>query len=703
MKKLTCLCYLIFLLFAYTGAIAQKAKQTKPKAPAQQMPDLQNLIKDLPAEQQAMVKGMFNKTAAHPATEKATAVKYTSPIIPIYLKQPLQVPTEAEAKDKLLWYKGKKLNDSMLVTTRGMVVQYSRKRSIVIAQPLEKSDPFRKMADNLSKGSQMTDDFINKIAARKNSFLDYPLIQMAVDDFQVIDEQLTSVVKNTIELPPLPPNLNRPGADKARGGSMGFDEPTLEDDLEAMHNELKELLFNEPDMNFEPPPAKNFSLAFLCSGNAQKRYQEERKRWEEKFLEYEDNLMRAAMRIIQFMQVTGTISVSRTEAGARSINEDLQEAVSRSLSRRDKKIQLLISSNGKNIFMQDCVISRALRNERQKELMGFGNDKANAFNVLQLLGDPEFENYMNEEASKKNWDVILNMATTLGRNRQTQLLGIEGGVSDRLNQLFEKIMNMNRFALTVDLDFNVHYIDSDDEPSLKASGNIQTSGKAYVRLVRNKQGCKWTLEQSEVEYGNTKEAEYIPMRVNGGTKLVKNEKREWEEYSYNGPKDMLMPMPVFRISFTDLIHQDSVSLEPMQYLPNEYQNPSLSPSAYKKDLLGYVSHVFTSKAKTEMNESQIMDLAKEMMRKFSESPMMPSSLTALGMLKDKFLMRQKKQEAENKTAYAGLTGKAVMLFNALNNSSILVDNSIDTKHKDEGVEVTKGLIKIKVVNEPIQD
>jgi len=461
--------------------------------------------------------------------------------------------------------------------------------------------------------------------------------------------------------------------------------------------------FNEPDMNFEPPPVKNFSLAFQCDKNAQKRYQQERKRWEEEFLGYEDKLMRSAMRIHQFMAVTGTVSVSKTEAGARSLTEDLKEAITRSLSRADKKMKLLTGGNGKNIFMQDCVLTSVLQNERKKQLLGFGEDTDGTGAVSQLMEGAEFENYMNEEASKKNWDVILNMATTLGRNRQIQLLGIEGGVPERLNLLFEKLMNMNRFALSVDLDFNVHYIDSDDEPSLKASGNIQTAGKAYVRLVRNKQGCKWTLEQSEVEYGNTKEAEYIPMKVNGGTKLVKNEKKEWEQYSYSGPKDMLMPLPVFRIDFNDLYNKDTVTIQPMQYLPNEYQNPSLSPSAYTKDLLGYVGNVFISKAKTEMNESQIMDLAKEMMRKFSESPMMPSSLTALGMLKDKFLMRQKKQEAENKTAYAGLTGKAVMLFNALNNSSILVDNSIDTKHKDEGVEVTKGLIKIKVVNEPIQD
>ncbi|MEO7044263.1 MAG: hypothetical protein ABI091_03075, partial [Ferruginibacter sp.] len=89
-----------------------KKPKTMPAIPP--MPDIEKMMKDLPEDQRAMVKEMLgNKTT--PELNKVEPVKkVTSPIVKIELKQPLQVPTQAQAKDHLLWYKGKKINDSML-------------------------------------------------------------------------------------------------------------------------------------------------------------------------------------------------------------------------------------------------------------------------------------------------------------------------------------------------------------------------------------------------------------------------------------------------------------------------------------------------------------------------------------------------------------------------------------------------------------
>jgi hypothetical protein len=140
---------------------------------------------------------------------KVPSSKSPSSIISIPLKQLIQVPTKVQAKDKLLWYKGKKLNDSILVTTSGMVVLFSKKQNRIVVQPALKNDPFSNLISNLTKSKQWTEAYIDKEAATKNAFMNYPLIQLTVDEFNDIDERFNAVVKNTIDLP-LPSTIIAP-------------------------------------------------------------------------------------------------------------------------------------------------------------------------------------------------------------------------------------------------------------------------------------------------------------------------------------------------------------------------------------------------------------------------------------------------------------------------------------------------------------
>lgn len=97
-----------------------------------------------------------------------------SPLVPLTLKQPVAVPTAAQANDRLLWYRGRKLNDSTLVTAKGMVVQYSRRRELVILQPDKKTDPFQKTIDELVKNEDRKNAMAERFVQMDNGFLYYP-------------------------------------------------------------------------------------------------------------------------------------------------------------------------------------------------------------------------------------------------------------------------------------------------------------------------------------------------------------------------------------------------------------------------------------------------------------------------------------------------------------------------------------------------
>lgn len=683
MKKIILTALIIFLFF-HNGFCQQPTKT-----------QIDKMMKDAKAMLSKIQQQAKDAPSFHTTPQKKTEIKHVFPIVLIHLKQPLQIPTEAQAKDHLLWYKGKKMNDSMIVTTKGMLVLYSKKKDKVTAQPLEKNDPFRSLVINLSKTTQMTDDYINQEAAKKNSPMNYPIIQGAVDEFEDIDDRLNAVVKNTIDLS-VPP-LTQSAPVKPKSGAETNLPP--KGNLSEMHRQLKQLLLHKPALNFDAPPKRNLSLAYLCDENAQKHYNEEWKKWEEGLLAYEDELIRTAMKIQRYLVLTGTEPDTSTDPAATSITNDMEEAYNVGLSRSDDKIKLLTAQDGKDIFMQDCVISAILKNERKKQLLGMGNETDGMTVATELLESPEFENYINEQIERKNWDVIFNMAITLGRERQAQLMGTHG-TAERLNKLVQRIQKLNRFALTADVDFNIQLPDA-GKPDLKFSGTIQTTDKVYVCLARS--GCKWTLMLSEPDFENAKLADrYIPMQVTAGVKSVKDDKEKWTDYPYSGPKEILLHPPVIRIDFSDEGQQDSATLGLLTYLPNE-NLPVYSPSSYTIELLAVMNNVFIDVSKVEANTDKMMDLVTEMMAKFAPITNMSASNTPLERLKKGHLVMEQKQEAEQKTAAVSFSPKAVILFNAPVNSSILIDERVDTKHKDKEVEVTRGIIKLKVVHEPLKN
>ena len=125
--------------------------------------------------------------------------------------------------------------------------------------------------------------------------------------------------------------------------------------------------------------------------------------------------------------------------------------------------------------------------------------------------------------------------------------------------------------------------------------------------------------------------------------------------------------------------------------------------AYKTDLMGFTNHVFIAASDMPGNEKSIMDVVNAMMGKFANIFNPTAGDVPLEEFKNRYLMMQQKQEAEQQTAAAAFKPKIIVLFNAANNSAVLIDQSIDTKHKEESIELTKGIIKIKVVHDPVEN
>ena len=143
-----------------------------------------------------------NKRPPTLSPSKTVEPKYISPFVPIVLNQTVTAPTKENAKDQLLWYTGKKINANTLITHSGVIVQYNRQRNIVIVQTDKQVDsPYYGLVATLAKTPQMKSEFAIGMAGMTNSFLMWPEIKKAYDEYNFFKDRYYDLAKNTIEMP----------------------------------------------------------------------------------------------------------------------------------------------------------------------------------------------------------------------------------------------------------------------------------------------------------------------------------------------------------------------------------------------------------------------------------------------------------------------------------------------------------------------
>ena len=448
-------------------------------------------IQELQKQLATMKKGLGIIDKAASTTDKrpkategsiVTVPTYKSPYIKFY-KQAVVTPTEAQAKDRLLWYKGKKINQNTLITTRGRVIQYDRQNNRVLVQYNEKKDTnVLKLITNLSRSRQWTINMINDVAGRKNSSFDYPLMMMTIKRFDLIEKSYNKLADNTINLPSSfagrRANIVFPG-DNTSGPSenMELSDNNSFDPVVEMHREMMALLNNPPAIDdFPVPPAEEFDLCYYCDTTAQEKFFKDLDAWHDKFIEYEDKLLSYFFGIQRYFALLG---IESTEFSSENIlhtdiptlSEDLGKAYGLAMERLRQKNRIIEDRYSNDIHRVMIVILCNLSLERQYALMGMADDLRSL--ELELLAFKVLEEYIAEQKNRKNYNVIFNYALILGVDRQKALLGL-GDEEISSTSFYFKLVDYNRFAFTMDIEFNMVIKDSEDNDVMRATGYLTT-------------------------------------------------------------------------------------------------------------------------------------------------------------------------------------------------------------------------------------
>jgi hypothetical protein len=650
-----------------------------------------------------------------PATTVKTALPQTpSPIVKAHLKAPVVTPTAAQAKDRLFWYKGKKINDSTLVTTKKTVVQYSRKRQILIVEPDEKKDTaFVGIAKRIAKGEQVKRDLIEKFDKMQNGFIYYPYLENSLVVYDDLTKRFSEAVNNTIKfkdpLPNIPTSKNNNNPVRSGKGPNTFNhgiyvaedelldsipdiEKVLQEQLDDAEKKMKQLPSIE---SFPAPPRREIGRCSSCDTSVIGRQRRADSLWLIKYGEPEQQIINKAL--------------SAMHAAAVLLGDSGGELVDRGTSifmemmrRGTQKAQILFNRFGNDIHYFIVVAQVILGHERRSQLLGTGegSDVTTVGDLAEKLYSV-YKKHYDEQVAAKNHDFVLNVPFHIGVYRQFAMLGGEEK-ANLVSEYMQEMKAYNHFALTMDMDF-VWQVDGDGKLQRRITGTMEIKEKVYVWLYPD--GCNYRILAHGTDLNNKKLGDItLPMKVKGGIETIREDNDKLKDYPYSGAQEVAFRFPDSKINFCDN-GPDTLYLSVVggnEELAAQAQSDmqDLANTYNTMEMLVYANQVLMNENTTEAIQGT-QEAGARILNTISGFMQQGPPANTLDKMKTQYEghMQMDNQRIGFENAYASKTAR--IAFNANNRSTVLTDTYLDTKRTmDTGVEIKKGLFHLKMVHEP---
>ena len=654
---------------------------------------------------------MQEKRLKNFSTENRNIPKDKSPFVPIPLKSPVRTPSDAEAKDQLFWYIGKKVDAATLVTTEGIVVRYDRQNSQLIIQPEKRDTLYYGLVKTLEQTSRMKSDFVANMDGIKNIFFMFPNVFAAYRESDYMKEMYYDMAKNTIPLPPVPIQYLDPDLEK------------MHNHLISMRDELIQMMASLPPITGQsllPAPERPHGLC-LCDSVPRLAYENRLPNWVWEFYGDETKL---SSKIID-------MSNQREEfqrRGGGSIpnwNATIFKATSLMIKRESEKLLLMVENyeTEKNIYKEGALAGAAIGLKLdlsvfQPILDDDESIKAQAeFRVRRakdLIFKNLFKDYIEGQKGRENYDVVLDYALYRSHELIKKLFQPTHDVEKKVAGWVAQSEKFNRFTINLSIDFELNYVNvNDNDDVLMTADGFLKSDPVIVSLGQRK--CKWQFVKTNVDHTDmnaTDEEFHIPMKVMQGKKDYL--KDDAGPYYYSKPEYMQMVFPSFRISFcrdgSGGEIPDSVYLKPLRYgdADLEAYKRINNGRAYTTDMYDYVNKALIGIKKTQINAEKVVDVAGKMID-MSGIPDMPSSSSTgdprLDKMKMEYIGNEQKEDLQDELIDPTHTANTGILFNAANGTHVLTVLTHDTTEagdmdKENGIKFLRGKVILRVNHTP---
>jgi hypothetical protein len=674
--------------------LTQIAEAKKNKDDAESISEMEKQLATL--NQMISMLEKSNPFAKQPAKTlpvvKDTEPAYVSPFKPINLKQTVKPPTEEQATDQLLWYRGRRIDPNTIITPSGLIARYNAQQYLLTLQPDRTDTPYYSLVNTLGQLRQMRLDYSNRMDGMMNSFFQFPLIEDAYNEYEYFKERYYKIAENTTQI----------------GTSQG--SISLEQYIYDLGNYIQSL----PPARSIPPPKRANDLCLCDYAAARRRYENDLEDWKGKFIAEENKIIEELSKIwglIQYFR-NNNLSLSSTVS---LFLENYHNYRIKYLERLNTKLSELANQYPTDVLTEDgLVLIWSVIKKHMTIIDGFRGTFANAwaalegtlFRVKTLIMSDIFDNYIEEQKRLKNYNKVFDFGLYTAHEFNKGRVEPNYQVNKKLFDTWIKgVEKFNRFKMNIDIDFEYRQVDPENRNYrlLYATGAL-SSDDIYVSLGRWE--CKWELYMTDQNHRNrnTNGEEFrIPMKVlaGGENNYVTN-----KSLRYSGPAYMRLVFPTFKINLCG--NQSVAMLDVLSYSAADLKAHARDriEEVYTTQMQQYVNKVLTGARKTQLNAPELMSTAIEMMNMNNQQMSQTGNGPAYDRLKFEHTMNRKKADlqfsATNITHTANTviplvktTAAPIILFDP----EVTLDNSADEDNKKYGLE-TKATIKIKIIHAP---
>ena len=620
--------------------------------------------------------------------QPATATNKTSPPkvqdAKLAKLTPGQIPTKAQAKDRLLWYKGKKLNDSMIVTTKGQVVKFSRRSQQLTVQPPPKN-PFTRMSAEVNQTEKRKDEFIDMMAKSKNGYFIYPFVKEGLAAIEEVDNMVAPLLTSKINLPSVPtppPTIGKTG----KGGDLPneMDIPNWMITDHAAVVSFTRAHEKDKAVDVTEPPARNFDYCEICDST--KRIEADRRdsMYVAQFSKETREVADKAIRIERYCELL------HAPPEFDAIRADCDSAIKVIFKYQLLQCDALLDKYSKDFERLSIVARIVLAIERQRMLMGISDETGSGDRLLRIVNAMDgADDYINKLIKDEDYRQLLNYRWIVGIARAKALLGSDGDLQ-WLGPIMLKLDGFNRFKLTIDANSKM-VIERDENSRIKHTVDARLKGEEYYTLLPD--------ERCDLRLMNTKRSEFKGEAMNPGeaTEATQFKMRVEEARSTNatlvGPKDWMTITPFARMNFCRLSDTIVVyafgpkmgEVEQWNFPKDGVQHASYIFQAMAS---GFPTHDIEREVSNDMDENQII---KSLTTNFSENPTLHDM-----QLKNRVML------LESKAFSAEHTGGIYLISGFSNKSKTVFRAEVDGKVGNDNPDILAAKLKLIIEHAPLQ-
>ena len=425
---------------------------------------------------------------------------------------------------RLLWYQGKRINDTTLLKTNGEKVTYSPSRAMVSVTYPAGKDPHSHFRNDVGKNDQMRQQMDRMVLGEEGSLKPPGLVVAANDGFDEAVDEMMKILDNRFPLEP--PALQATMQEK----TIRFKNwpPEISADYTAVMEYIR-----RPDGGISgqlvPPPSFSFDYCFPCDAERREAYTRDSIAFVNSFLAEEMLNMNRATTVLAYLQKQ-KIKPGPDSLFSLEIRTHMYEAVVNIAGRIENKLISVWLTFKSDPAKVPFLVQLLLHSSHVHNLMGFETAKGypNDGELAEALL-AAVRNVLRKAKEERDYRVLLNVTRVTYLLKSAQCIGLP---VEELTSGMEDYLKWNQFKITLDADAKMEMQDASQMATLHFEGPFIAYPDSTCKL-------KWYPEGMDSAKGIVFDLKEVALNTSQGAA------------TYTGTRKFAAKRPWIKLDFCD--------------------------------------------------------------------------------------------------------------------------------------------------------